>query len=630
MSIGKDLQEKIDLWLEYDKNPKTLKEIEDLVAAKNVKELEQLLSKQIKFGTAGLRADMRAGFSKMNDLTVLQASQGLAKYYAKTSGSETLTVVIGHDHRYNSQSFAEMTAKAFLLNGFKVYYLNKTIGTFVHTPLVPFAINKYGADVGVMITASHNPGKDNGYKVYHTNGCQIIPPVDSQIAKTISENLKPMDSIWDDVHDSSFFEKNGIDEKEKFVDVFEEITNSYISKLMNVLVKTEFKDSFCNDEEPATKKSRNTPLFVYTPMHGVGKHIFDKIMKEIGLVDTVDYITAEKQAYPDPAFPTAPFPNPEEHGALDVAIGLAKDEGIDLIVSTDPDADRFSMAFKQKDGTFRQLTGDEIGYLFAYYMHQTDQSDKTKAGMVTSTVSSGLLKRLCDIEKRPFQEVLTGFKWIGNAAAKKAVDEDDDTHIIFGYEEAIGYMFPSLLFDKDGISAAVVLLQLYKFFNQDLESVLKEMFTKYGYFKQNNGYFVGTPEEQASSFKIMRGWLNTEYVEKKQQDKTKICKFGDHFVIKSFRDLTKAVQFTDEGESIDCDLPTGGGDMITFWFKTEDNKNELRATIRGSGTEPKLKIYIECMSLVDNETAEQLAKKLWVTIKELYIQPETTGLHLRS
>ena len=225
---------------------------------------------------------------------------------------------------------------------------------------------------------------------------------------------------------------------------------------------------------------------------------------------------------------------------------------------------------------------------------------------------------------------MTGFKWIGNAAAKRAVDENDDTNIIFGYEEAIGYMFPSLLFDKDGISAAVMFLQLFKHFNQDLESVLEEIFTKYGYFKQHNGYFVGTPSEQASSFKIMRDWLNAEYVEKKQKDKLANCKFGKTFIIKSFRDLTKAIQYTDKGEQIEPDLPTGGGDMITFWFKTEDNKNELRATLRGSGTEPKLKIYIECMSLIDNATAGKLANELWDTIKELYIQPETTGLHLRN
>lgn len=627
MTIKPELQEKIDLWLQYDKNPKTLKEIKDLAAAGNVEELDLLLSKQIKFGTAGLRADMRAGFSKMNDLTVLQASQGLAKYYATT---KNLTVVIGHDHRYNSQSFAEMTAKAFLLNGYKVYYLNKTVGTFVHTPLVPFAINKYKAAVGVMITASHNPGKDNGYKVYHSNGCQIIPPVDADIAKSIHENLKPMDSIWDDIHGTEFFERNSIDEDEKFIDVFNEVTDCYTSKLMSALVKKDFKDMFKKEEEPQRKKTKTVPLFVYTPMHGVGKHIFDKIMGEIGLRDEVDYITAEKQAYPDPAFPTAPFPNPEEKGALDVAIGLAKERGINLILSTDPDADRFSMAFKQKDGTFKQLTGDEIGYLFALYMHLTDEGDEPKGGMVTSTVSSGMLKRLCAIENRPFQEVLTGFKWIGNAAAKRALKGDNDGKIIFGYEEAIGYMFPALLFDKDGISAAVMFLQLYKYFNEDLESTLDEMFRKYGHFKQHNGYFVGTPKEQAKSFEIMRDYLKIQYVESKNKDKNFVCKFGDDFILKSFRDLTRAVQYSDEGEEVACDLPTGGGDMITFWFKTADNNNELKATLRGSGTEPKLKIYIECMSLVNNEVAETLSEALWESIKDLYIQPEVTGLHLRK
>lgn len=614
MTIKAELQEKVDLWLEYDRNPKTVKEITDLAAAGDNEELGLLLSKQIKFGTAGLRAEMRAGFSMMNEVTVVQASQGLAEHYA-AAGSRT--VVVGHDHRYNSQAFAEMTAKVFLLKGYTVYYLNKTVGRFVHTPMVPFAINKYKAAVGVMITASHNPGKDNGYKVYHSNGCQIIPPVDAAIAQCIRENLKPMEAVWDDLHGGGFFHNNGINEKERFIDVFDEVTEGYTAKLMSALVKKEFRAIFSKDDKP--QKHTTGPLFVYTPMHGVGKHIFDKIMGQIGLVDNVDYITAEQQAHPDPAFPTAPFPNPEEKGALDVAIGLARERGVGLVLSTDPDADRFSMAFKQGDGTFRQLSGDEIGYLFAYYMHVTDKGEPSKGGMVTSTVSSGLLKRMCAVENRPFKEVLTGFKWIGNAAAKEG-------NVVFGYEEAIGYMFPALLLDKDGISAAVMFLQLYKHFNEELESTMAEIFSKYGHFKQHNGYFVGTPKQQATSFAIMRKHL-MEYVEGKRRDKAFACEFGDRFILKSFRDLTKAVQYNDAGEEVACDLPTGGGDMITFWFQA--NNNELKATLRGSGTEPKLKIYIECMSPESNAMAETQAAALWEAITEVYIQPEVTGLHLR-
>lgn len=602
-TIDADLESKIDLWFKYDKNPDTLKQIKELADKKDATKLRELLGNRIKFGTAGLRSDMQAGWSKMNSLTVLQASQGLAEYYLATArdhGSKQQTVVIGHDHRFHSQEFAEFTAKAFLLKGFKVLYLNYAKGTFVHTPLVPFAINYYKASAGVMITASHNPGKDNGYKVYHSNGCQIIPPVDSGISKQILQNLKPIDHIWDSLED--VLKHVGED---NLLDVNAEITNAYIDKLK----KTLRFNSISTKAGPTEK-----PWFVYTPMHGVGTSIFTKIMSDFGLSEHVDYLIPEAQALPDPSFPTVFFPNPEEKGALDLAVSTAEKHGkIELIIATDPDADRFSLAYYSNNlGKYTQLTGDEIGHLFAYFMLKKGASS---GGMITSTVSSGLLKRLCSIEHRPFKEVLTGFKWIGNAAMSSK-----DT-IVFGYEEAIGYMFPELLFDKDGISAAAVFLQLYQYFNQDLDSVLHEIYNKYGHFKQNNSYYVGTPTQQADVFKITRSWLSSEY-------KGPETKFGDFKMI-CYRDLTKNVQYNTSGELIECDLPTGGGDMITYWFKLNES-NEVKVTTRGSGTEPKLKVYIECMSLIDGETAAAVAVKMWDTLKTLFIKPETTGVYIRK
>lgn len=602
-AMDKDLKQKIDLWLSYDKNPETLNEVKGLIEKNDTEKLKELFETRIKFGTAGLRSDMQAGWSKMNSLTVLQASQGLAEYYLASAGDKNkgeLSVVVGHDHRFHSREFAEFTCKSFLLKGYKVYYLNLGENVFVHTPLVPFAINYFKASAGVMITASHNPGKDNGYKVYHNNGCQIIPPVDSGISNKILENLEPIEHIWEPLE--KVLEIVG---KDKLVDVHEEITNIYIQQLKEKLI---FNKLLSAGEE------ERKPWFVYTPMHGVGRSIFTKIMNELGLFETVDYVIPKEQALPDPSFPTVSFPNPEEKGALRLAIDDAQKNGnIKLIIATDPDADRFSLAYySSKSDAYKQLTGDEIGHLFAYYMLQNGKYD---GGMVTSTVSSGLLKRLCSIEKRPFKEVLTGFKWIGNAA------QNSENPVIFGYEEAIGYMFPELLFDKDGISASIVFLQLYQFFNKDLDTVLDTIYNKYGHFKQNNSYYVGTPTQQAEVFKITREWLATNYHGPETA-------FGEFKMI-CFRDLTKSIQYDSHGTLIECDLPTGGGDMITYWFTLGD-QNEVKVTTRGSGTEPKLKVYIECMSLVDGDTATLVAEKMWDTLKELFIKPDLTGVYTRQ
>ncbi|OBA25205.1 Phosphoglucomutase, first 3 domain-containing protein [Hanseniaspora valbyensis NRRL Y-1626] len=605
-TIDADLASKIDLWFKYDKNPETLEQIQSLFDKKDVKKLKELLGKRIKFGTAGLRSDMQAGWSKMNSLTVLQASQGLAEYYLAnpldTKNQEQPTIVVGHDHRFHSQEFAEFTCKAFLLKGFKVYYLNYGKDVFVHTPLVPFAINYFKANTGVMVTASHNPGKDNGYKVYHSNGCQIIPPVDSGISDKILENLLPIEHIWEPLENVV-----KIVGEDNLVDVNKEITMEYLYQLKQ---KLNFNELTTKNQNETNKK----PWFVYTPMHGVGKSIFTLVMADFGLFGNEDYLIPSKQALPDPSFPTVFFPNPEEKGALKLSIETAEKFGrIKLIVATDPDADRFSLAYYSDAAEkYIQLTGDEIGHLFAYYMLKKGPAN---GGMITSTVSSGLLKRLCSIEKRPFKEVLTGFKWIGNAAMSSKEP------IVFGYEEAIGYMFPSLLYDKDGISAATVFLQLYQFFDQDLDGVLKTIYEKYGHFKQNNSYYVGNPEQQAHVFEITREWLSTSY-------KGPESKFGDFEMI-CYRDLTKNIQYDPSGKLIECDLPTGGGDMITYWFKLGDS-NEIKVTTRGSGTEPKLKVYIECMSLIDGATAESVAAKMWDTLAELFIKPTTTGVYTRD
>ncbi|SCW03294.1 LAFE_0G07272g1_1 [Lachancea fermentati] len=608
-----DLRGLVDLWLKYDKDTDTRAEIEQLVEGKQWSELHARLDSRISFGTAGLRAKMEAGFSRMNSLTVLQASQGLARYIAEQFPERKIAVV-GHDHRYNSDRFARVTLAAFLQLGFKVYYLCLPQGSqkeeFVHTPMVPFTINQVGASVGVMITASHNPKMDNGYKVYYANGCQIIPPHDRLIAKSIEENLIPFERAWD--CDNLISE--GL-ESYQLCDVKENMTAAYVNTLKDKLLKTHLK--------PAEK-----PWFIYTPMHGVGYEIFKRIADNVlGLCEDRDFCYVKEQQNPDPAFPTVNFPNPEEKGALDMAITLAKAKNISLVLANDPDADRFSAAVKIGE-KWKQLTGNEIGFLFAFYEWEmyTCLDERFKKNhplaMINSTVSSQMIKSMAEIENFHFEDTLTGFKWLGNQAK---VLEEKGYYVPFGYEEAIGYMFPSVEHDKDGISAAIVFLQMYSKWQSEgrtLIDVLEAGYEKYGVFKEYNGYYV--VPDPALTNKLFEKIRNS-YVSLGKRYPSEI---GPTFQVMSFRDLT--VGFQSDTQDHKPLLPVdSSSQMITATLKPVHSQNSIpervRFTIRGSGTEPKLKVYIEAVSNTE-AAAQDLALQAWDALKTEWFKPSENGI----
>lgn len=588
--LPSSLQEKVDDWLKYDTNEQTCQEILKLVEDFNVDELHKRLDSRITFGTAGLRGKMEAGFTRMNTLTVRQASQGLAMYI-KSQFPDNLTIVIGHDHRYNSKSFANTTVETFLQLGFKVYHLNiETEESFVHTPLVPFSINSLGASVGVMITASHNPKMDNGYKVYYANGCQIIPPHDRLIDDLIDQNLIPLS-----------LPKTGT-----VIDCKRQMSDKYVETVSKSLLVS-----------PALEKPSH-PWFIYTPMHGVGLEIFERVGKEIlSYRRGQDYICVAEQASPDPAFPTVTFPNPEEKGALDLAIKYGKENvNIDLIVANDPDADRFSVAIRNGD-EWKQLTGNEIGFLLALNELEKYRASSTKKSlaMINSTVSSRMLKRMADIEGFHYEDTLTGFKWLGNRALQL---EHEGYFVPFAYEEAIGYMFPSVVHDKDGISAAVAFLQAYlKWSAKGLTplDVLNNGYAKYGYFKEFNGYYI-VPDLSATKrvFDSIRS-IESPYP----------TQLGTSFQITQFRDLTVGYQSDTENHVPDLPVdPTS--QMITCELELANQPtSQVRVTIRGSGTEPKLKVYIEAHTNSER-TSIALAKLAWDTMQDEWFKPKLTGL----
>ncbi|KAL3241187.1 phosphoribomutase PRM15 RNJ42_03279 [Nakaseomyces bracarensis] len=610
-SLPSNLRGPIEQWLEWDKNPETLQELSLLCKEEKWDDLHSRFDNRVVFGTAGLRARMEVGTNRLNALVILQASQGLATYIKKQFPNN-LSVVIGHDHRYHSQEFAEVTAATFVRAGFKVYYLNPG-NEFVHTPMVPFSVDHLKASAGIMITASHNPKMDNGYKVYYANGCQIIPPHDHNIADEISKNLKPWSDEWD-------FKRilDNANSAQKLRYVKNDMQDLYAKKAKEFLVEDRF--------EPPSKK----PWFVYTPMHGVGYEIFNKILSEnLDLKDGIDYITVPEQKNPDPSFKTVSFPNPEEKGALDLGIALAQENDINLVLANDPDADRFSVAVKDfNNGKWRQLTGNEIGLLFAYYELQKYQKltksgvEKRPLAMLNSTVSAQLIKKMAEKEGFTHKDTLTGFKWIGNEALKF---EDDGFYVPFGYEEAIGYMFPAMEHDKDGVSATIVFLQAYSYWikHQSLYpiDVIEECYKKYGVSQEYNGYYiVANPDMTTQVFNDIRKLYTSKNL---HYPKT----VGPNFEVTYFRDLTVGYQ-SNTPDNIP-DLPIDkNSQMISAVVKplhTTSKDDEVRFTIRGSGTEPKLKVYIEGTSSSE-EKAHELAYNLWVALKEEWFKPDVTGL----
>ncbi|XP_045107656.1 phosphoglucomutase-2-like isoform X1 [Portunus trituberculatus] len=574
------LNKLIEEWLRWDKNEKTQEELKGLVARRELAEVERLLSNRLLFGTAGLRGRMGTGYAQMNDLVIIQTSQGLAKYLttvhpeAKSEG-----VVIGHDSRHNSHRFARLAAAAFLNAGVPVYLYSK----IVPTPFVPFGVVQLGAAAGVMVTASHNPKEDNGYKVYWGNGAQIIPPHDTGIQHSIEENLEPWQDAWDT-------EKAMADSR--LSDPLVEMSGKYFTKLSASML-----DRDMNQASPVS--------FTVTAMHGVSHEYMEEAFRVCGFKPMVP---VKEQMVPDPDFPTVKFPNPEEgKSALDLSFKTANENNSTVILANDPDADRLAVAEKQPNGQWKVFTGNEEGALLGWWNWQrcrrlSPHIPASDCYMVASTVSSKILRAIAKKEGFNFEETLTGFKWMGNVS--HGLMKQGKT-ILFAFEEAIGFMngseyspspspsspsppFPQVL-DKDGISAAMYVAELATHLakeNKTLTDQLQEIYKMYGYHICNNSYYICHDQDTIRSmFKRMRNFSGKDtYPESVGNGRFKVA---------AVRDLTTGY---DSSQPDKCAvLPvSSSSEMITFTFG-----NGCVLTLRTSGTEPKIKYYSEMCATPD-------------------------------
>lgn len=521
--IPEKLLQEVKSWISDDPDPKTKAQLEVWLKQGAVNELSACFQGFLEFGTAGLRGPLGPGPSRMNRSVVSKTAYGLTRFMAN---SGLKSIVIGRDARYGSEDFTKDTAEIMSGAGFEVFVLPRALPT----PVLAYAVRKLGCDVGVMVTASHNPPQDNGYKVYlggtvngiRYDGSQIISPTDSEISREIaaapSLNTVKRGSDWTVLSD--------------------EIVNEYIS---------------------ATARLGNAPLdlkVVYTAMHGVGTETLVKVFERAGFTPP---ILVKEQAQPDPDFPTVAFPNPEEPGAIDLSLKLAQEVNADLVIANDPDADRCAAAINE--GGWRMLRGDEVGALLGEYLAQT--SKNREGVLANSIVSSSILKKIAKSHGLPFVETLTGFKYLAKVE-----------NLRFGYEEALGYAVDSnYVNDKDGISAALVLVQLaadLKREGRTIADFLSEIWKKYGFHGTRQ---ISVRTKSISDIDKVMGKLRNELPSTLAE-----------FKISKVDDLERPT---------DGLPPTNG---VRIWL---DDK--YRVIVRPSGTEPKIKCYIEVVTSQANE-----------------------------
>jgi phosphoglucomutase/phosphopentomutase len=566
----------------WDPNPITRAQHAD-ASSWSSDELSNAFGTRLEFGTAGLRAPMGPGSSRMNEVTVTSAAQGLISYLlANESNVTERGIVVGFDHRaaggLSSRRFALATAVAAVSKGVRVYL----IGRFSATPLVAFGVRHFGAAAGVMVTASHNPKLDNGYKVYAGNGAQIVSPIDKAIAKCIMENEAP----WDAASLAAALD-GGAGEAALLAhtlvsDPYDALSARYISSA---------KEALCRAEAPAVA-ALDFPI-VYTAMHGVGTPYVDATFEAWGIPPVHK---CASQTLPDATFPTVKFPNPEEKGALDLACAAADAIKATLVIANDPDADRLAAAEWVPLGTdgvytprtalggscgagkWRIFTGNEIGALLAgwnWERYVAAGGDPAKALFSASTVSSSFVAALAAKEGAQYVECLTGFKYMGNAMA---AGEARGLTPVFSFEEALGFCCGSVVRDKDGVSAAAALAQMARSqaaAGRSLAGALAALYAHYGACAHNNGYVFATPEIQK---KIYRDLLNNGRY---------FARLGD-LRVERIRDLQTPGWDSHCPPLYKPALPTSSSLMITMTLS-----NGVVATIRGSGTEPKLKWYAE-------------------------------------
>ena len=521
-------------WLEAEPDEDIRVELQQLIDGSN-EELEERFSGRLLFGTAGLRAQVGAGPMRMNRLVVQQAAAGLVDYLLRTvEGAAEAGILIGFDARRKSDVFALDTARVAAARGMKALLLPSVFPT----PVLAWNISRLGVAAGVMVTASHNPPQDNGYKVYLGSGAQIVPPHDELISDAIES-----------------FDATSIE------------LASEVSPLIQIL------GNECIDEYikwlPSVRLCRDVPRIkvAYTAMHGVGG---DTALRAFASAGFDQPVVVAAQQEPDGSFPTVSFPNPEEPGAMDLVIDLARQSGAAIALANDPDADRLGVAIPitgDSSGEWRLLRGDEIGWLLGdHILRHTHGDDRL---VVTTLVSSSLLGKMAHKHGVAFEETFTGFKWIADAAMKRS-----DKRLVFAYEQALGYLVADQPLDKDGISAALLMTEIAALAVHDgvtVQQRLDQIAAEYGQHVTAELSVKMSPSDGAAVVEELR---------------------ANPPVMIGGRQVVGVEDFPE-------------ANLLRLWLDEVGGRG-VRLQIRPSGTEPKVKLYGEAVDLAASELQQLL------------------------
>lgn len=565
-----EILQKANAYIAAEKDVRFSDEVKELIAKEDFAELEDRFYRTLEFGTGGLRGIMGGGTNRMNTLEINCATQGLANYVIKAfpekAKAGTLSAVIAYDSRHNSDVFAEATACIFAANGIKAYLFS----ALRPTPELSFAIKQLGADTGVVVTASHNPPKYNGYKAYWNNGAQVTEPHDKGIIEEVNKVSEIKTISKDDALKSGMLEMLGKDMDDKFW----------------AMCKAElFRPDLIRDYAKNVK-------IVYTPLHGTGALHVETVLGDLGL----KVITVPEQREPDGSFPTVEKPNPEEAPALKLALELGKKEKADCIMATDPDADRFGSAFPDKDGNFVLVNGNQMGALLLEYVLLSRKEFGTlpaDAVAIRSIVTSAFIDTICKKYGVKVLECLTGFKWI--AAVEAEIEAKKTGSYVFGFEESYGYKIEKEAFDKDGISAAAMCAEMTMYWRSKGKSLLEhldDMYKEYGYFEDRaiSKYFEGQ-----QGVAVMTGIMTKIRSEG-------LKSLGGKRVVK-IRDIELSVEFDPANPAAKTAIDFPKSNVLQFFL--EDGSF---VSARPSGTEPKIKFYINGTAPVAGGDDAGLAK----------------------
>ena len=547
-------------WVAQDPDPDTRAELQALIDARDA-DLVERFAGPLAFGTAGLRGILGAGETRMNRAVVIRTTAGLAAYLLEhVEGATERGVVVGYDGRRQSDVFARDVAAVLSAAGLRVHLSPHRCPT----PIVAFGVKELNAAAGVMVTASHNPPEYNGYKVYASNGAQIIPPMDRLIAEAIAASPPASEVPRDDEH----ARVTALD-----------VERSYLDAVRGLAMKG---------------SGDRTLGIAYTPLHGVGGPLIGRAMAEAGFQNL--HVVGE-QAEPDGTFPTVAFPNPEEPGAMDLVLALAERHGAPLVLANDPDADRLAAAVRTDHG-YVQLTGNELGVLLgAYVLSREPGTDRLVVATIVSSPMLGAIAR--DLGVR-FTETLTGFKWITNRAMD--LEASDGVRFVFGYEEALGYCVDRIVRDKDGISAAVVLATHAAELHAKGETLLDELERlgrRHGLYlsAQKSLEFPGA-EGPAKMAALMNGL--------REQPPAELGGVGVTAVV----DVLTSTRTSPDGVA-PVDLPAS--DVLIY-----ELAGGHRVVARPSGTEPKVKIYVDVReTIATDETLAAARSRADARIAEL-------------